>query len=419
MKFLPLVLAATFLFAACTTTAPIVPPTPTPASEAPAPTTIPSTTSTTAAPADPVAAELASLIAVTEGLRLLEFKIQPTIELLDAGAFARRVKDHLDEALSQQSIEVDEQLYQLLGILEPNESLASLYADVAGEQTAAFYDTDSQSLVVPEPDGAFTVIERVTIVHELVHALTDQHFGTTAQRDSLSGGSYDKELALAGLVEGDATYVEGLYIETLGPEALAELVAAYGTIDSDSFNEAPPFIQETLLAPYIDGLEFVLSLIGSGGLDALDAAYLAPPSTTEQVRHPEAYLSGDVGRTFEMDIINVDGYEAVETSVWGESALIGLLSEQLLSDVVFAGAEGWNGDGFEVLSNGTDVAFRLIFFGDTAEDDQEFLDAITTFMELAIDPEAFAEARHAGSSIVVVISSQLGVGPLIFDQMDF
>jgi hypothetical protein len=253
----------------------------------------------------------------------------------------------------------------------------------------------------------------------LVHALTDQHFGTTAQRDSLSGGSYDSELALAGLVEGDATYVEGLYIETLGSEALAELVTAYDTIDGNSFNAAPPFVQETLLAPYIDGLEFVISLIGSGGIDALDAAYSSPPSTTEQVRHPETYLAGDVGRVFEMDIINVDGYEAVETSVWGESALIGLLSERLLSDVVFAGAEGWNGDGFEILSNGSDIAFRLIFFGDTAEDDQEFLDAITTFMELAIDPEAFAEARHAGSSIVVVISSELGVGPRIFDQMDF
>ena len=419
MKFLPLVLATAFLFAGCTTTEPIVPPTPTSTSEVPVPTTVRSTTTTAAAPADPVAAELASLIAVTEELRLLEFKTSPTIELLDTRAFARRVKDLLDDALSQQAIEVDEQLYQLLGILEPGESLASIYSDVAGEQTAAFYDTDTKSLVVPEPDGAFTVIERVTIVHELVHALTDQHFGTTAQRDSLSGGSYDKELALASLVEGDATYVEGLYIDRLGPEALAELVAAYGTIDGDSFSEAPPFIQETLLAPYIDGLEFVISLISSGGLDALDAAYLAPPSTTEQVRHPEAYLSGDVGRAFEMDIINVDGYDVVETSVWGESALIGLLSGQLLSDKVFEGAEGWNGDGFEVLFNGTDVAFRLIYFGDTAEDDQEFLDAITAFMELAVHPDAFAEARHAGNSIVVVISSDLGVGPRIFDQMDF
>ena len=115
----------------------------------------------------------------------------------------------------------------------------------------------------------------------------------------------------------------------------------------------------------------------------------------------------------------MDGYEAVETSVWGESALIGLLSEQLLSDVVFSGAEGWNGDGFEVLSNGTDGAFRLVYFGDTAQDDQEFFDAITAFMELAIDPEAFAEARHTGNSVVVVISSELGVGPRIFDQMDF
>lgn len=417
-----MILGVLLVLSACTTQEPaptttVAPPAPTTiAPVVTEPTVAPVTTTTV--PVDPIEAELLALIAVTEELRGLTFKQAPTVLLVSSGEFQTRIEALFDEAVAVND-GFEEQLYKLLGILTPEQSLQDIFEGLA-PGNAPFYDDATRSLVVLDPGDSFTVIDRVAVVHELVHALTDQHFGTTAKRNRLqTGGSYDQELALAALVEGDATYIESLYINSLDDADLADLVASYADTDNSAFAGAPPFIQETLLTPYVDGLEFVLAITDTGGLDALDAAYLSPPTSTEQIRHSEVFLAGDSGRSFEMELIEVDGYSVVESSVWGESALIGLLSGELVSDDVFLAAEGWNGDRFEVLSNGEHIAFRLTFYGDTSADDEEFLNGISSYLSKAVSEDAFAEARHAGNSIIVVVSSDPGAGPVIFDQMDF
>ena len=57
---------------------------------------------------------------------------------------------------------------------------------------------------------------RVTLVHELTHALQDQHFDLTKLDDAVETSGED--FALTALVEGDATSVEDDYLFSL-PQA--------------------------------------------------------------------------------------------------------------------------------------------------------------------------------------------------------
>ncbi len=41
---------------------------------------------------------------------------------------------------------------------------------------AGYYDGDAGELVVPRDEDGFTALQRATLVHELTHALTDQHY---------------------------------------------------------------------------------------------------------------------------------------------------------------------------------------------------------------------------------------------------
>ena len=45
--------------------------------------------------------------------------------------------------------------------------------------------------------------------------------------------------------------------------------------------------------PYLAGSTWVSGLWASGGWDAVNAAYDQPPASTEQVLHPEKYVSGE------------------------------------------------------------------------------------------------------------------------------
>lgn len=76
-------------------------------------------------------------------------------------------------------------------------------AKLDAERVAAFYDPNEGGGQITRFDGDE---DRGMMVHELVHALQDQHFGLQALDDS--AGSTDEWLASRALVEGDATVAE-------------------------------------------------------------------------------------------------------------------------------------------------------------------------------------------------------------------
>jgi uncharacterized iron-regulated protein len=124
--------------------------------------------------------------------------------------------------------------------------------------------------------------ERGVLVHEMVHALQDQHFGL-AKLHQPSFGS-DAELARAALVEGDATYTMIEVLKKEQPRAAAMLDVPLGKARN---------LQNAFL--YAQGARYVQALKERGGWPAVNLKYRFPPGSTAAVLHPQGLPSIRLG----------------------------------------------------------------------------------------------------------------------------
>src|SRR5690606_2769545 len=97
--------------------------------------------------------------------------------------------------------------------------------------------------------------------------------------------------ARTALIEGDATTAEVLYL--VENDLIDQILEESEDYDSTAVDDAPFFLSETLYFPYNEGAEFVMSFWTEGGWDAVDAVWQNPPSTSEQILHPEKYVDGE------------------------------------------------------------------------------------------------------------------------------
>jgi hypothetical protein len=121
------------------------------------------------------------------------------------------------------------------------------------------------------------------VAHELVHALQDQHFGLPAGRPTRDGA-----LARAGLVEGDARYVERLYGERCGSGEW-DCVADPPGDGAGGGGPVDRGVLISVLQPYSDGPTLVHRVRKRGGWAAVDDMYGRLPESSEQVIHPRRY----------------------------------------------------------------------------------------------------------------------------------
>lgn len=358
-----------------------------------APTTTAATTGTTAPPTvtasagidqaviDQLTEQIVELIAATEQVRGLPFLAQPQVAIVTPAELADRVREDLEAEIDPEELAVDTRLLQLLGLLDPGVNLETLLLDLYSEQVAGFYDGDTGELVIGGVAADLTPLTKSVIVHELVHALTDQHFLFNDDLEALFDEQrYDEGVAFQSLVEGDATYFQLLYIEQLPLlEQFALATEALEQLDSTSvLQSVPAWIQDDLAFPYDTGQLFVESLVTAGGIAAVDSAYVERPVSTEVVMHTERFASGEGVLEVEPLNVELDGYEVHETAAYGEWGFRILLSEAPQPGVAVRAASGWGGDSYQVLYDSDDVLLAIAYKGDTEEDAFELADALIT-----------------------------------------
>lgn len=423
-------LAALVLAGACTPTSSST--SGTPATSAPPPQTTSSTADTTIATAttlppgtealpESLRRQIAELIAVTEEIRGLTFQEPPKVTVVSAEELAERVRAQVKEDLD--TVEEDEALYRLLGLFPADADLLTLLLDLYGEQVGGYYDGEIGELVVPVREETFSPLQEATLVHELTHALTDQHFEFQQRlTDLIDADSFDEATALQALIEGDATLAEILYVQDLPTARQQEfLEETFGT-ESDVFQSAPLFLQQSLLFPYSEGLGFVQGLFESGGFQRVDQAYGDPPLSSEQIIDPFAY-GRDEPREVALPALTLDDYELVYESTWGE------LGFRLMFDQVLGGDEdasaGWGGDRFGLYSNGAEVVFLLAYEGDRPDDATELAGALAEYIPTGMaagtgssagdgrlyEGDDYAFYSVANDGLVLVAASDPAAGP--------
>jgi len=379
--------------------------------------------------------QIADLVNVTEQVRGLPFLAQPVVAILSPEELEARVRADIAEEIDSESLAVDSRLLKLMGLLEPGDDLETMLIDLYGEQVAGFYDGDTQEMVVGGEASELTPYTKSVVVHELVHALTDQHFLFNDDYEAMwDDERYEEASAFQALIEGDATYFQFIYMQELPlAEQLALATEALQLYEDSSTDSVPDWILNDLSFPYESGQVFVESLVSSGGIAAVDQAYTDRPISTEVIMHPSRYAAGEGVLPVPPLEIELDGYEIHETSSYGEWGFRVLLDGSAAPGVSAQAANGWGGDAYQVLYDSDDVVFALSYKGDTEEDAFELADALITYAGetlamgegfgdgggITFQPEdgRYAHLDRIGDGFVFVLSTNAAAGAAAADQM--
>ncbi|HSP04273.1 MAG TPA: hypothetical protein VLR27_12260 [Acidimicrobiales bacterium] len=317
--------------------------------------------------------ELQAFVADARGLEFLE---PVEVELADGDAFQSRLLEDFEEDADQ--IADVEVFYKALGLLDPGADLLEELRAIYSAGVLGFYDPETNELVVR--GTSLTPYVRKTIVHELVHALDDQHF--ELDREEYEDRKDEIATGFTAVVEGNARRIEQLWIDEqpddVQDQAAAEERAFADGIDVDAF---PEILLFEIGAPYELGKIFVDAIVAERGDRAVDAALEDPPTTSEQVLFPPLYSERQP--RVEVPPPPADG-EIVDDGVVGTLFWFGLFTTgdtTVPPQDAFAAIQGWGGDWAVTWMDGDAACARIDVVGDTQQDTDELEDALRAWAE--------------------------------------
>lgn len=358
--------------------------------------------------------QLEDLIVTVQEVRGLPFLSPPNITVVTDAELEARVREAIEE--EAEDFPADGALYKLLGLMDQEADLEKLLLDLYGAQVAGFYDGETGEIVVPARQDGLTLLQQGTMLHELIHALTDQHFGFDAHfRAMLDEERLDEATAYQALIEGDATLAQVIWVQSLSAQELGRFVAESLDVDNSSLDAVPQFISDSLLFPYDAGLGFVQELFAAGEWNAVNDAYSTLPDlpgSSEQVITPADYQR-DLPLVVELPSITINGYNLERTSVWGEEGFRTMIDQVLGESKGAEAADGWGGDSYHQWFDGENAAFLLVYKGDTERDLEELRSTLLEYVLAAVPAEDFVWVDEEEGLLYFIVADEASVGELI------
>ena len=316
-------------------------------------------------------------------LRGLEIKRSVPCKLQDRGQVETYLRNTIKEKIPAKRLEFEGRVYKVLGLIPIDYAYVDGLVTLYTEQLGGYYDPDKEYYAmaqwIPLP------MQMPIAVHELTHALQDQHFSLDGLLDQVKETS-DALMARSALVEGDATAVMLDYARSLagqGPVSQEDSVSQFmlqnltGAMVSTALHKAPPALQAILIFPYVSGLNFAHALLKAGGYPSIDKAFKNLPSTTEEILHPEVYRSGKKGfKVITAKEIAPEGKLEFEDSL-GEFLISTMLGLWIPPREASRAASGWGGDRlvWVVTPEGADKLVWTVAW-DSSNEAQDYFQAL-------------------------------------------
>lgn len=391
----PLAVLLVAVVAGCTTAPPSAVPTDTPAGSG-AESVAPAASGPAASGLDP-ATVYAAIRTQVESIRGLQPKNDVPPVVIDETQLRANLEADYDRTNTPAVLDASQRELIALGLLASGSSLRALVLDLDSGQVAGYYSPHDKKLFVVSRSGGIGPTQETTYAHEFTHQLQDQNFDLDSLKlDATDQG--DRSIGRLALVEGDAVATQTAWMTSeLTAADLGQILAdASDPAALAALGRAPAFLRETSFFPYQDGLAFVQRLMATGGEAAVNAAFGAPPDSTEQILHPEKYLTREVPVvvTLPGDLAGRlgSGWTVAAQDTIGELMLrIWLEQGGVSATIATDAAAGWGGDRLVLLEGpaGADVL------------------AIETTWDSPADAAAFATAAasaltglHLGGQVV-------------------
>ncbi len=297
------------------------------------------------------------------------------------------IKD-FDESSTADEIEAQRKLLVAFGLVAADFRYRDFIISLLTEQVAGFYQSKTKEFFLADWNDPETV--KPIIVHELTHALQDQHFDL-GRFEKWPRGDGDRELAIHALIEGDATAVMFNYVLKPSGLDIARLPGSISTLAQTMTAEtgaerekvlasAPPAIRESLLFPYSFGAGFVQELVRRRKWEGVSRAYTDLPQSTEQILHIDKYLARETPTKLEPgNLIGIlgPGWRRIAEDVNGEFGYSLLLSGYVSKLEAQRASAGWGGDRCVLYENRRtgEVLLAHLSEWDSGTDAGEFFEA--------------------------------------------
>ena len=330
-------------------------------------------------------------------LRGLPIKNPIAVAYMSREQLREEMKGQLAKEYKPGELASEEKVLKKLGLMTPGESLGADIEQMMTEEVAGYYDDETKQLKLISDTPELNQVNQVTLAHESTHAIQDQNFSLSALL-AAEGVNDDRDLALLALVEGDASMVEEDFM-TRDFSAVDMASLLLGSLGGLSGLGGNSYLQDSLLFPYTDGLNFVKDLRSTGGWDRVNAAYAKPPQSTEQILHPEKYLAGEAPLPVPAasdDVLTAAGWKLVSQNVLGEFGIQQLLSPDVPLSKAKSAAAGWGGDALRYYEDPSGAS--LLFLQtewDSSADAAEFATVMGEALESRYGGKFDLQARPA------------------------
>lgn len=272
------------------------------------------------------------------------------------------LEQHMKEDKDQQRLERSEASLKKFRLLPRDFELRSFLLEMLKEQVAGFYDPKTKTMYLldwVEPEAQKTVL-----AHELTHALQDQNFGMEKWMEAGEGSKDlqkdmerdERQSAREAVLEGQGMI--GMIDYMMAPQGLKvtdapQLVEAMragmssAAPNSPTFNKAPKFLQDVMIFPYSDGMNFELQVLLKKGVAGGFAGVLQnPPTTTRNIMEPQTYLANEPMP--EIKVADVDGLLGKSWQRWdygymGEYDVALLMKQWFNNKTADEVSPGWRG----------------------------------------------------------------------------
>ncbi len=239
---------------------------------------------------------------------VLHHPVQPRLVTRD------QVEQYLTEQLRKghetQRLQQSELVLKKFGLLDQDFHLESFLIQLMREQVAGYYDDKTKTVNLL--DWISPEAQKPVLAHELTHALQDQHVDLEKweQQDKYSVAKNvaednehlatdEDDTVRDAVLEGQAMAVfidyalapAGKNLLT-SPEMVNQMKQAMSdNSDSPVMARAPLLLQQSLIFPYREGLDFITAVLKAKSKDAAFSGTLDhPPTSTYEIMNPQAYL---------------------------------------------------------------------------------------------------------------------------------
>jgi hypothetical protein len=206
----------------------------------------------------------------------------------------KRVKD----VAKPEELRAEELTLKMFGLVPPDFDLAENTVELLTEQAAAFYDYEKKKLFIT--DSTPGASQEPVLAHELAHAVADQNYNL-ARFIKQGRKSDDGSTARMAVMEGQATWLMSEFLARRMNKSLKDspgMAEAMSSMSDNSnsefpvFDKSPLYLRLTLVFPYTKGMMFQHAVFDRDGQQGFAEVFQKPPSSTQQILHPEKYFEG-------------------------------------------------------------------------------------------------------------------------------